>query len=106
MLFLALAIQCCLATKNTAEHRRCDYVATHPVNGAKYRYRKSVWVNNILFLSASNIDACAFDIAYYLYRVAAGMARITRTLIGLGAAESIYVTNSSLATKILGGAEV
>ena len=102
MLFLALAIQCCLATKNTAEHRRCDYVATHPVNGAKYRYRKSIWVNYTLFLSASNTDA--FDII--LYRVAAGMARITRTPIGLGAAESIYVISTSLATEILGGAEV
>ena len=65
MLFLALAIQCCLATKNTAEHRRCDYVATHPVNGAKYRYRKSIWVNYTLFLSASASNTAAFDIVYY-----------------------------------------
>ena len=34
------------------------------------------------------------------------MVKITRTLIGLGAAESIYATSSSLATEILGGAEV
>ena len=41
-----------------------------------------------------------------LYRVAAGMARITRTPIGLGAAELIYVKSTSLAAEILGGAEV